>query len=135
MRGLLQRAPDLIALFVNRGDGEPGRHAQSDQGRFGKLQARFDRLGHGVGRTEHVKVARVIGIAGARNDENVRTHGADVRHHLVDQPRRVNRNDDASRLGKPAGFEKLRIGGVAGVDVMALAPIARDRNASESATM
>ena len=39
---------EFVALFVDRGDHQPHRHANIDQRRLGKLQARFDRFRHGV---------------------------------------------------------------------------------------
>ena len=48
----------------------------------------------------------MIGVARARNDENVRTHRAHVLNDLVDEIARVNRDDDAGRGREPAGFEK-----------------------------
>src|SRR5271169_3056191 len=68
---LLQSAADLVALFVDRGDRRPHGDAEGDERRLRKLQARFDRLGHGIGGAELVQMAGVIGIARTRDDNDV----------------------------------------------------------------
>ena len=66
----------------------------------------------------------VVGISRARDDENVRPHGADVFDDLVDDARGVDGDDNAGRLGETAGFEETRIGGVAVIDIVTVAAVA-----------
>ena len=125
--GLLQGMPDLVAFLVDGGDRQSGRYAQSDQRRFGKLQARLDGFRNRVRCTERIEVTGMIGVAGTRDNEDIRPHLAHMRDHLIDLSRRVDGDDDACCCGKPAGLQKIRIGRVAVINVMSVAAIARDR--------
>ncbi len=123
--GLLQGVADFVALFVDRRDHRPGRNAESHQRRFGKLQARFDGLRHRVGGAELIKMTRMVGVPRPRDDDHIGAHGAHMLDHVVDQVMGMDRDDDAGGAAKAADFEKFRIGGVAVIDVMTVAAVAR----------
>ena len=81
---LLQGVPYLVAFFVDRSNRQPGRYAQSDERRFGKLQARLDGFWNRVCCAECVEVAGMIGVAGTRDDKDIRPHFAHMRDDLID---------------------------------------------------
>ena len=124
-RRLLQGVADLVALFVDRGDHRPGRHAQSDQRRFGELQARFDGLRHGIGGAEAVKMAGMLGVARARDDENIGPHRAHMLDHVVDELRVWMVMMTPAAVARPQASRNRRIGGVAVINVVAVAAVAR----------
>lgn len=55
----------------------------------------FYGLRHGIRNPEGIEVPRMFGIAGARNDEDVRPSPTDLPDDIVDQSSRVNGDDDA----------------------------------------
>ncbi len=69
----------------------------------------------------------MIGVARARDDENVGPHCAYVFNDIIDDARGVDGDDDSGRRGKPASFEKTRIGGVAIVNIKTLAAVTSHR--------
>ena len=123
--GFLQVVANLVAFAVDRGNHRTGRNSQAEQRGFGKLQARFDGLRHRIGGAEPVKMARMVGVAGARNDQHIGAHGAHMGDDVVDQLVVVDGDDDAGGICQAAGFEKFLVCGVAVIDVLTLPAVVR----------
>jgi hypothetical protein len=68
----------------------------------------------------------VIGVARARDDENVWPHRPHVLDDIVDNAHRVDGDDDTRGRRQTAAFEESRIGRIAVIHVMALAAVAGD---------
>src|SRR6202522_1191981 len=69
---------------------------------------------------------RVTFVAGARHNENIGAHSADMRDNLVDDARGMDGDDNAGGSGEAAGLQKTRIGRIAIKHVVTIATVTRD---------
>ena len=111
---------DFVALFVDRGDHQPHRHADVDEQRLGELQARLDGFRHRVGDPEPVEDAGVGGVAGARDQRDVALQLSRGFDHRFVGARRIHGDDDGARRLDAAATQIFLPRGVAEIDLLAL---------------
>ena len=79
----------------------------------GKLKRSLDDLGHGVVHAEVVERGRVAGVAGARDDREIRLFAPRPGDDRLNGLRRVEGHDKRLRGRDPACAQKLGRGGLA----------------------
>ncbi|HEY0181857.1 MAG TPA: MFS transporter, partial [Rhodopila sp.] len=92
-RHRLDRSLKFRALFVDRGDDRPHRHAHVDQHRFRQLQTGLDGFRVGVRDTRPIQVRGVGGITRTGHDQQIRAFRSGTGDQGVSRRRVIQRHD------------------------------------------